>query len=43
LDERYEARIKVLDEHENEIQEEIKALSPSKKEKQINYSRRILV
>ena len=34
LEESYEARVKVLDKREQELQEEIKALSPSKKEKE---------
>ena len=33
LEESYQSRVKVLDEREHEIQEEIKALSPAKKEK----------
>ena len=33
LEESYQARIKVLDEREQELQEEIKALAPAKKEK----------
>ena len=33
LEESYQARVKVLDERENELQEEIKALAPVKKEK----------
>ena len=34
LEESYQARVKVLDEREHELQEEIKALTPSKKEKE---------
>ena len=34
LEEGYQARIKVLDEREHELQEEIKALAPSKKKKE---------
>ena len=34
LEESYQARIKVLDEREHELQEEIKALAPAKKEKE---------
>ena len=34
LEETYQARIKVLNERENELQEEIKALAPAKKEKE---------
>ena len=34
LEESYEARVKVLDKREHELQEEIKALSPAKKEKE---------
>ena len=33
LEESYQSRVKVLDERENELQEEIKALSPAKKKK----------
>ena len=33
LKESYQARVKVLDEREHELQEEIKALAPAKKEK----------
>ena len=33
LEESYQARVKVLDEREHELQEEIKALAPAKKEK----------
>ena len=33
LEESYKSRVKFLDERENELQEEIKALSPAKKEK----------
>ena len=33
LDDSYQTRVKVLDEREHELQEEIKALSPTKKEK----------
>jgi len=33
LEESYKSRIKVLDEREHELQEEIKGLSPAKKEK----------
>ena len=32
LEERYQARVKVLDKREHELQEEIKALTPAKKE-----------
>ena len=32
LEESYQARVKVLDEREHALQEEIKALSPAKKE-----------
>ena len=34
LEESYQARVKVLDEREYELQEEIKALAPAKKEKE---------
>ena len=34
LEESYQARVKVLDDREHELQEEIKALSPAKKEKE---------
>ena len=34
LEESYQSRVKVLDEREHELQEEIKALSPAKKEKE---------
>ena len=34
LEENYQARVKVLDEREHELQEEIKALAPAKKEKE---------
>ena len=34
LEESYQARIKVLDKREHELQEEIKALAPAKKEKE---------
>ena len=34
LEESYQARVKMLDEREHELQEEIKALSPTKKEKE---------
>ena len=34
LEESYQSRIKVLDEREHELQEEIKALAPAKKEKE---------
>ena len=34
LEESYHARVKVLDEREHELQEEIKALAPAKKEKE---------
>ena len=34
LEESYKARVKVLDKRENELQEEIKALAPAKKEKE---------
>ena len=33
LEESYQSRVKVLDEREHELQEEIKALAPSKKDK----------
>ena len=33
LEESYQSRVKVLDEREHELQEEIKALSPATKEK----------
>ena len=33
LEESYQSRVKVLDERKHELQEEIKALSPAKKEK----------
>ena len=33
LEESYQARVKVLDEREHELQEEIKALAPAKKKK----------
>ena len=33
LEESYQARVKVLDEREHELQEEIKALAPAQKEK----------
>ena len=33
LEESYQSRVKVLNEREHELQEEIKALSPAKKEK----------
>ena len=33
LEESYQSRVKVLDEREHELQEEIKALGPAKKEK----------
>ena len=33
LEESYQSRVKVLDEREHELQEEIKALAPDKKEK----------
>ena len=33
LEESYQSRVKVLDEREHELQEEIKALAPAKKEK----------
>ena len=33
LEESYQARVKVLDEREHQLQEEIKALAPAKKEK----------
>ena len=33
LEESYQSRVKVLEEREHELQEEIKALSPEKKEK----------
>ena len=34
LEESYQARVKVLDKREHELQEEIKALAPVKKEKE---------
>ena len=34
LEESYYARVKVLDDREHELQEEIKALAPAKKEKE---------
>ena len=34
LEESYQARIKVLDDREHELQEEIKSLAPAKKEKE---------
>ncbi len=34
LEESYQARVKVLDEREHELQEEIKALAPETKEKE---------
>ena len=34
LEESYQAQVKVLDEREHELQEEIKALAPAKKEKE---------
>ena len=34
LEETYQARVKVLEEREHELQEEIKALAPAKKEKE---------
>ena len=34
LEESYQARVKVLDDREQELQEEIKALAPAKKEKE---------
>ena len=34
LEESYQSRVKVLDEREHELQEEIKALAPAKKEKE---------
>ena len=34
LEENYQARMKVLDDREHELQEEIKSLSPAKKEKE---------
>ena len=34
LEESYHARVKVLDDREHELQEEIKALTPAKKEKE---------
>ena len=34
LEESYQARVKVLDDREHELQEEIKALAPAKKEKE---------
>ena len=36
LEESYQARIKVLDERQNEIKEELKALSPSKVKASLN-------
>ena len=35
LEESYQARVKVLDKREHELQEEIKALAPAKKEQEI--------
>ena len=34
LEESYQARVKVLDDREHELQEELKALAPAKKEKE---------
>jgi hypothetical protein len=34
LEESYQARVKVLDDREHELQEEIKSLAPAKKEKE---------
>ena len=34
LEESYQARVKVLDDREHEVQEQIKALAPAKKEKE---------
>ena len=34
LEESYQSRVKVLDDREHELQEEIKALAPAKKEKE---------
>ena len=34
LEESYQARVKVLDDREHELQEEIKALAPAKKDKE---------
>ena len=34
LEESYQARVKVLDDREHELQEEIKSLSPANKEKE---------
>ena len=34
LEESYQARVKVLDDREHELEEEIKALAPAKKEKE---------
>ena len=34
LEESYQARVKVLDKREHELQEEIKAIAPAKKEKE---------
>ena len=34
LEESYQARVKVLDDREHELQEEIKALAPAKKEEE---------
>ena len=34
LEESYQARVKVLDDREHELREEIKALAPNKKEKE---------
>ena len=34
LEENYQARVKVLDDREHELQEEIKALAPAKKKKE---------
>ena len=35
LEESYQSRVKVLDKREHELQEEIKSLSPAKKEKAV--------
>ncbi len=34
LEESYQARVKVLDDREHEVKEELKALAPAKKEKE---------
>ena len=38
LEENYQARVKVLDDREHELQEEIKALAPTKKNKEKNIA-----